>query len=99
MGEFGWRPINVDILAIGGDGSNGNVQIENANEKVLVKTKHLMFNQKSQPRFSQRKQLMLSETQSVIFMVEFLIVVDGSTKVIGSKHHQQMKNKTEARTT
>ena len=76
--------INVDILAIGGDGSNGNVQIE-ANEKVLVKTKAFDVQSKVSTKIFSEKTVDVIGNSICNLYGGILDCADGSTKVIGSK--------------
>ena len=83
-GRIRMEAINVDILAIGGDGSNGNVQIE-ANEKVLVKTKAFDVQSKVSTKIFSEKTVDVIGNSICNLYGGILDCADGSTKIIGSK--------------
>ena len=96
-GRIRMEAINVDILAIGGDGSNGNVQIE-ANEKVLVKTKAFDVQSKVSTKIFSEKTVDVIGNSICNLYGGILDCADGSTKVIGSKTPSTNEEQNRSRT-
>ena len=94
-GRIRMEAINVDILAIGGDGNNGNVQIE-ANEKVLVKTKAFDVQSKVSTKiFSEKTVDVIGNSICNLYGGILDCALMDPQRSSDPKHHQQMKNKTE----
>ncbi len=96
-GRIRMEAINVDILAIGGDGNNGNIQIE-ANEKVLVKTKAFDVQSKVSTKIFSEKTVDVIGNSICNLYGGILDCADGSTKVIGSKTPSTNEEQNRART-